>query len=77
MMMKVSYVKVLRETYNIRTRYLCYHGGFVDEGEVYLGTSRDLQYPYSLSTLPWWLRFGGVRRRRCSGERLKVMLELL
>ena len=28
MMMKVRYIKVLRETYNIRTRYLCYLGGF-------------------------------------------------
>jgi len=24
----VRYIKVLRETYNIRTRYLCYLGGF-------------------------------------------------
>jgi hypothetical protein len=28
MMMKVRYIKVLRETYNIRTRYRCYLGGF-------------------------------------------------
>ena len=28
MMMKVRYIKVLRETYNIRTRYLRYRGGF-------------------------------------------------
>ena len=28
MMMKVRYIKVLRETYNIRTRYLCYLGAF-------------------------------------------------
>ena len=28
LMMKVRYIKVLRETYNIRTRYLCYRGGF-------------------------------------------------
>ena len=28
MMMKVRYIKVLRETYNIRTRYLCCLGGF-------------------------------------------------
>ena len=28
MVMKVRYIKVLRETYNIRTRYLCYLGGF-------------------------------------------------
>ena len=28
MMMKVRYIKVLRETYNIRTRYLCYRGAF-------------------------------------------------
>ena len=27
-MMKVRYIKVLRETYNIRTRYLRYLGGF-------------------------------------------------
>ena len=27
-MMKVRYMKVLRETFNIRTRYLCYRGGF-------------------------------------------------
>ena len=26
--MKVRYMKVLRETYNIRTRHLCYLGGF-------------------------------------------------
>ena len=28
MMMKVRYIKVLRETYYIRTRYLRYRGGF-------------------------------------------------
>ena len=28
LMMKVRYIKVLRETYNIRTRYLRYRGGF-------------------------------------------------
>ena len=28
MMMKLRYIKVLRETYNIRTRYLRYRGGF-------------------------------------------------
>ena len=28
MMMKVRYIKVLRETYNIRTRCLRYRGGF-------------------------------------------------
>ena len=31
MMMKVRYIKVLRETYNIRTRYLRYRGGFDSE----------------------------------------------
>ena len=30
-MMKVRYIKVLRETYNIRTRYLRYRGGFDSE----------------------------------------------
>jgi len=34
LMMKVRYIKVLRETYNIRTRYLCYLGGFDLEGSV-------------------------------------------
>jgi hypothetical protein len=29
--MKVRYMKVLRETYNIRTRYRCYLGGFDSE----------------------------------------------
>ena len=28
MMMKVRYIKVLREIYNTRTRCLCYLGGF-------------------------------------------------